>query len=207
MVASTVPSCASCTFQPWTCSKQNRYSSTGQVFNIARENDRMNDRMMAAMLHGKEPKTGEKHAPSQTSRHGARGSAQSERGRRKPAPWQVRGSTRRNKEKAAAAAASQSEPAANRQRSNAPKLKDEAHIRSTMRIPTPQDYPNLPEDVFKIPRKAITKIAHGAQLAECRSDFVALAAHVYQCTAHYNSAMNNEAAVGEGRNEASRSIL
>ena len=175
---------------------------------------RENDRMMAAMLHGKEPNRGGKlapkgtpleHAPSQTSRHGAGGAAQPKGGRRKQQHWEGRGS-KKNKEKAAAAA-SQGEQTANRQRRNAPKLKDEAYIRSTMRIPTPQDYPSLPKSVFKAGKSAIITVAHGAQTAECRSEVVALADHGFQCTVHYNSAMHNEAVVGEGRTKASRSIL
>ena len=175
------------------------------------------------MLHGKERSRGgnvaSKRTPSEhplllPSRHGARGSAQSKGGRKKP-HWEERGSSRKKRERAAAeraaveraVAASQSEPTAKLQRSNAPKLKDEAYIRSTMRMPSPQDYPSLPQDVFKTPRGSILSVAHGAQMAECRSEVVALARGVYQCTVYYNSAMHNEAVVGEGRSEASRSIL
>ena len=210
---STIPSCGSFTFQPWTRSKRHRYSSIGHNLNIAHGDERI-----AAMLHGKERNRGENVASKRTppepprlqpSRHRARDSAQSTR-RRKKQHWKGRGSNWKKRESAAverAAAVSQSEPTAKVQRSNAPKLKDEAYIRSTMRMPTPQDYPSLPQDVFKTPRSSILNIAHGFQLAECRSDVVALAKNVYQCTLYYNSAMHNEAVVGEGRTEASRSIL
>ena len=207
---SAVPSCGSFTSQPWTCSKRNRYSSTGLGFSIAHDNERM-----AAMLHGKERNRGEKvaskgtpleHAPARSSRGNARKSAKPNRKRNK-AFWEERGSMKKKRERAAAAAASQSEPTAKGQRSNAPKLKDEAYIRSTMRMPTPQDYPSLPQDVFKTPKSSIVSVAHGSHLAECRSEFIALAKDVYQCTVYYNSAMHNEAVVGEGRSEASCSIL
>ena len=205
---SVVPPCGSFTFQPWTSSKQNRYSSTGQELNFAHGDERM-----AAMLHGKEKIRGGKvafketpleHAPSQPSRHGTHNSMQSKKGRIEP-HWETRGSARKKREKAAAA--SQSEPTAKRQRSNAPKLKDEAYIRSIMRMPTPQDYPSLPQDTFKTPKSSMFNVANGALLAECRSEIVALAQDVYQCTAYYKSAMHDEAAVGEGRSEASRSFL
>ena len=199
---SAVPSCGSFTFQPWTCSKQTRYSSTGQDLNIAHDDERM-----AAMLHGKGENRGGKvaskrtpseHAPLQPSRLSKIVKNKSHR-------WEGRGSMGKKREKVAAAL--QSKLIAKQQRSNVPKLKDEAYIRSTMRMPTPQDYPSLPQDVFKNPRSSILSVAHGAHLAECRSEFVALAEDVYQCTVYYNSAMHNEAVVGEGRTEASRSIL
>ena len=205
---SVVPFCGSFTFHPWTCSKRNRYSSTGLGFSIAHDTERM-----AAMLHGKERNREEKvastgtpleHAPLRRSRNNARNSAKSN-GKKTKALWEERGSMKKKRERAAAA--SQSEPTAKRQRSNAPKLKDEAYIRSTMRMPTPQDYPSLPQDVFKTPRSSIISVAHGSHLAECRSEFVALAKDVYQCTVYYNSAMHNEAVVGEGRSEASCSTL
>ena len=204
---SAVPACGSFTFQPWTCSKQNRYSSTGQDLNIAHDDERM-----AAMLHGKERNRGEKvaskrppseHAPLQPSRGHTRESALNKMVKSKPL-WQGRGSMRKKRERAAAS--SQREPTAKPQRSNALKLKDEAYIRSTMRMPTPQDYPSLPQDVFKTPKTSILSVARGAQLAECRSEFVALSKNAYQCTAYYNSAMHSEAVIGEGRTEASRSI-
>ena len=209
---SAVPSSGSFTFQPWTCS---RYSSTGHHLNITHGDERM-----AAMLHGKKRNRGEEvaskrtpleHVPLQPSRHGARGSAQSEKPRKKN-HWEGRGSTRKKREKIAAekkgvTTAFLGKSTAGRQRSNAPELKDEAYIRRTMRMPTPQDYPSLPQNVFKTPRSSIRNVAHGAQLAECRSEFVELARNVYQCTVYYKSAMHNEAVVGEGRTEASRSTL
>ena len=189
---SAIPSCGSFTFQPWTCSKQKRYSSTGQDLNIAYDDERM-----AAMLHGKDRrnqghKVGSKrtpleHAPLQPSRDGARHSAQSQRRTNKP-PSQQRGRTGKRGERAAS-------------------LKDEAYIRSIMRIPTPQDYPGLPQHVFTNPKRAIFNVAVGAHVAECRSEIVRLADYAYQCTAYYNSATHNEAVVGEGRSRASRSIL
>ena len=195
---SAVPSCGSFTFQPWTCSKQTRYSSTGQDLKIAHDDERM-----AAMLHGKGENRGGQVASKRTPLEHAplHRSRLSKIVKKKSHHWEERGSMRKKRERV------QSELIAKQQRSNVPKLKDEAYIRSTMRMPTPQDYPSLPEDVFKTPRSSILSVAHGAHLAECRSEFVALAKDVYQCTVYYNSAMHNEAVVGEGRTEASRSIL
>ena len=209
---SAVPSCGSFTFQPRTCSKENRYSSTGQGLNTAHDDERM-----AAMLHGKERNQGERiaskrppleHAPVQPSLGSPQSAALSRRVRKKPNHWAERGSMKKKRERAAAEVQSeQAAIAAKLQRSNAPKLKDEAYIRSTRRMPTPQDYPSLPQNVFEAPKRSILAVAHGAQLAECRSEIVALAKDAYQCTVHYKSAMHNEAVVGEGRTKASRSIL
>lgn len=212
-----VPSRTSFTFQPWLSPKQSRHSSTRQVLNSVH-----NDERMAAILHSKKINGGEKvasksssldHAPSHPSphpsaipsRHNAQQSAQSQPSRKKGKKkhrWEVRGRTGNRGN----AAASQSQPSAKRQRSDALGLRDEYYVRRTMRIPTPQEYPNAPTDFLKNPKASILNVAHGSHLATCRSEFVSLAYDACQCTAYYESAMHNEAVIGEGRTQASRSV-
>ena len=74
-----------------------------------------------------------------------------------------------------------------------------------MRIPTPQDYPNAPQNIFKTPKVSIYHVADG--LAECRSEINTLDESAFQCVAYYNSAMHNQVVVGEGRTKASSSFL
>ena len=202
------------TFQPWRGPKQNRYKSTGQELKTAPNDDRI-----AAVLHGKKRNGVERetsrgdppaHAASNpsfqqtaaTSRHTAQTSTQSsQRGNQTHKNFQREQpsvSSRKRK-----AAASLSQRPARRQRGNAPELKDEAYIRSTMHMPTPQEYPDAPKDVFKNPKASMYNVAHGQGFAECRSEFLALAQGAYQCTAYYNSATHNQAVVGEGRTKAS----
>lgn len=212
-----VPSRTGFTFQRWRCSKQSRHSSTRQDLNSVH-----NDERMAAILHAKKRIVGEKvasksssldHAPSHPSphssampsRHNAQQSTRSQQpsnGSRKGHRWEGRGNTNKKRK----AAASQSQPSAKRQRSDAPELKDEYYVRRTMRIPTPQEYPNAPKYLLTKPKASIVNVAHGSHLAECRSEFVALANDAHQCTAYYDSAMHNEAVIGEGRTKASRSV-
>ena len=201
-------------FQSWRGPKQNRYRSTSQDLKSV-----PNDERIAAMLHGKNRNGGEKeasnrHPPSHaasnpsiqhsaaTSPHTAQNSTQShQRSDRTHKNFQREQpifSSRKRK-----AAASLSQRPARRQRGNAPELKDEAYIRNTMHMPTPQEYPDAPKDVFKNPKVSIYNVAHGQGLAECRSEFTALAQGAYQCTAYYNSAMHNQAVIGEGRTKAS----
>ena len=219
---SAPPSRGGFTYQPVRFSKQSRYSSTGQDLSISQ-----NDERMAAALHGKKRDGGGKgaianirrppleDAPSQPSHQSAIPSPndvqkfkftlsrRSNENPRQPQHREGRGSAGIKR----VAIAAQNQPLAKRQRSDATKLKDEAYIRSTMNLPTPQDYPDLPKDVFKAPRKPIAVVAHGNHLAECRSEFVTLSRDAYQCTAYYNSTIHNEAAIGEGRTQASRSVL
>ena len=214
---STLPSRGGFTFQPWRHSDQSPYSSTGQDLKAVHNYERM-----AAMLHGKKRNGGEKLAPKRPplghassmpslnqstapSRNDTRKSAQSNRPTKGSSKridrWQGRGNINRRRK----AEIFESQRSAKRQRIDAPELKDEAYIRMTMQIPTPQEYPNLPHHVFKNPRRSIINVTQG--LAECRSEFIALDNNAYQCTVHYHSAVHNEAFIGEGRTQASRSVL
>ena len=193
--------------------KQTRYRSTGQELKSLQ-----NDERVEAILHGKKRNeegkdTSDKHAsenaalkssfrqPSTLPRHNAPNSKQSE-SPRKLKPWELqRGNVHRKRK----AEDSLNQLAAKRQRSKALELKDEAYIRSMMTIPTPQEYPNAPKDVFKNPKSTMRQVAHGNQLAECRSAFTTQSQDAYQCTAYYKSAMHSEAVIGEGRTQASRS--
>lgn len=195
------------TFQKWRGPKQNRYSSTGQELKTVQDDERI-----AAMLHGKK-KNGGKDQPSKApnpsshqsptpSHHKGRSSVQSQQWINRSRKQAQQGHTDivGGKRKATA---SLSQRPARRQRGNDPDLKDEAYVRSTMHIPTPQEYPDAPQDIFKNPKSSIYNIAQG--LAECRSEITALAHGAYQCTAYYTSAMHNQVVVGEGRTKASRS--
>ena len=206
---SALPSRHSLPSQTW---KGSRYGSTGQELKTAQSDERI-----AAILHGKRRDGGEKEvskrspaerpapASSLRSHHGVQKSAESKRPSNRPnnqAQFEKSGVGNRKRK----ANTHLNQRSARRQRHNPPELRDEAYIRSTMTIPTPQDYPDAPTDVFKNPKGSILNIAHGQQLAECRSEYTILAAGAYQCTVYYNSAMHNEAVVGEGRTQASRSI-
>lgn len=207
---SAVHSRSPLTLQSWRGPKQNRYKSTSQELKSVQ-----NDERVAAMLHGKNRDGGEKEAskrhppahsasnPSfqrsaaashQTAQTSTQFNQRSDRTHRDLQREQPNVSSRKRK-----AAASLSQRPARRQRGNAPELKDEAHIRSTMHMPTPQEYPDAPIDVFKNPKASIYNVAHGQGVAECRSEFTALAQGAYQCTAYYNSATHNQAVIGEGR--------
>ena len=197
------------TFEPMNKFKQSRYRSTGQELKTPHDDERI-----AAMLHGKNRNGLRKEAsripssehaashPSPSHRN-AQTSMQSEQPSnrsRNQVQWELPSIAGKKRK----ATSPLNQRSARRQRSNAPELKDEAFIRSTMRIPTPQEYPNAPKDVFKNPKSSILNIAHGHQVAECRSEVTTLAKDVYQCTAYYNSASHTQAVVGEGRTQASR---
>lgn len=78
-------------------------------------------------------------------------------------------------------------------------LKDEAYVRSNFRVPTLQDYPELPKGFFKQIKSSVVNATTG--LAELRSEFVPLAKDAFQCTLHFESAARTEVVVGEGRSQ------
>lgn len=194
------------TFQPWTISKRNRHDSTGQELNAVQ-----NDERTAALLHGRRFNQGEK-APSNSvsnqsatlSHHSAQNSNLTKQ--RNPPQTQVQRGRLDAMSRKRKATASLSQRPARKHRSNTLELKDEAYIRRTMRIPTTQEYPGLPRGVFKNTKNFIFDLAHGHQLAECRSEFTALDEDAFRCTAYYNSAMHNQVVIGEGRTKASRAV-
>lgn len=213
---SATPSRSTFTFPSWRGPKQNRYRSTGQEFKTVQDDERM-----SAMLHGEKRNEGRKetfrrpppeHAASNpssqqsatSSRHNAQTSNQfnqpSDRSHKQTQRGQPGVLNRKRK-----ATASLDRRPARRQRGSAPELKDEAYIRSTMHMPTPKEYPDAPPDIFKNPKGSIYNLAHGHGLAECRSEFTALAEDAHQCTAYYTSATHNQVVIGEGRTKASRS--
>ena len=213
---SAVPSRNTLTSQPWRVSKQSRHSSTGQEAKIGHSGERV-----AAILHGKKIDGGGNEAlgrslhkpqaaspPSRlqaTKSHSdAQTSARSHRLRDRPNA-QAQGMQPGNGSRKRKATAPLNQRSARRQRNNVPELKDEAYIRRTMRMPTPQDYPNAAKNIFKNPKSCIINVARGARTAECSTEFVSLGNHVYQCTLYYNSAVHNQAVVGEGRSKASHS--
>ena len=78
-------------------------------------------------------------------------------------------------------------------------LKDEAYIRKTMRIPVPEDYPDLPANLFKQIKASIHDATQG--IGEIQSDIKMLTNQVYQTTLRYKSAVHNEVVIGEGRSK------
>lgn len=203
------------TLQPWRGPKQNRYSSTEQGLKTIQ-----NDERIAAMLHGKRRRGEDKeiskrpppaHASSNASPHQLATPShhndhtstllkKSNDRTQKQSRWEQTAFGSRKRK----ATASLSQRPARRQRGNAPQLKDEAYIRSSMHIPTPQEYPDAPQNVFKSPKATLQNRAQG--LAECRSELTLLAPNVFQCTVHYSSAMHNEAGVGEGRTKKAAEV-
>ena len=182
----------------------NRYTSTGQELKSTKY-----DASVEAMLHGRNRNRAgngnsqrrvPEHAPSRSSSH----QSVTQPNPPNKSPQQGIGGKRGGVDRKRKATATFSPRPAVRQRRNAPELKDEAYIRSTMKIPTPQEYPDLPENFFKTPRSSIYELTMGRGLAECRSEFTDLARGAYQCTAYYSSAMHNEAVIGEGRTKESR---
>ena len=177
-----------------------------------------NDERIAAMLHGNRRNGGGKetpnrpppahaasnHSPHQSatsSHHNAKTSTPVKLSIHKRSQKQYqRGHTAIGSRKRKATAPLSQRPA-RRQRGNATELKDEAYIRSSMHIPTPQEYPDAPAFIFKTPKGTIHNSAQG--LAECRTEHILLAKDVHQCTVYYNSAMHNQAVIGEGRTKAS----
>ena len=78
-------------------------------------------------------------------------------------------------------------------------LKDEAHIRKTMRIPVPEDYPALPAHLFKQIKGSIYNATQGVAEIEC--DTQMLKDGVFQSTLRYKSVVHNEVVIGEGRSK------
>ena len=164
--------------------------------------------------HGGEKETSRRPMPEQAasspssqhsgvpSHHGAQTSTRSQQSSKSSKKQSKREQAAVNRKRKATA--SLSDRPARRNRGNGPELKDEAYIRSNMRIPTPQDYPNAPQNIFKTPKVSIYHVANG--LAECRSEINALDQYAFQCVAYYNSAMHNQVVVGEGRTKASLSF-
>ena len=84
-------------------------------------------------------------------------------------------------------------------------LKDEAHIRGTMQIPTSKDYPEFPEDFFKNAKQAVCDSVQG--LAELKSEFRVLAVGAFSCTLHFSSPARNETVTGEGRTKVGQNSI
>ena len=87
------------------------------------------------------------------------------------------------------------------QRAARPELKDEAYVRRTMHIPTPQDYPDVSPTFFKSIKASLHNAVHG--LGELRFDVKTLADDAFQSTLHYKSAAHEAVVIGEGRSKVS----
>lgn len=78
-------------------------------------------------------------------------------------------------------------------------LKDEAHIRKTMRVPVPEDYPALPAHLFKQIKGSLHDATQG--VAEIMSEIKMLTDGVFQTTLRYKSPVHDEVVIGEGRSK------
>ncbi len=78
-------------------------------------------------------------------------------------------------------------------------LKDEAYIRKNMRVPVPEEYPDLPAKLFKQIKASIHDASQG--MAELQSDIKELNDQVFQSTLRYKSAAHHEVVIGEGRSK------
>ena len=78
-------------------------------------------------------------------------------------------------------------------------LKDEAFIRKTMRVPTPEEYPNLSRNFFKEIKSSIHNATQG--FAEIQADTRMLTGEVFQTTLHFKTTAHDEVVVGEGRSK------
>ena len=78
-------------------------------------------------------------------------------------------------------------------------LKDEAHIRKTMRVPVPEDYPALPTHLFKHIKGSLNDATQG--VAQIESEIKMLTDGVFQTTLRYKSPVHNEVVIGEGRSK------
>lgn len=183
----------------WRQAKHARLNST-----LQESRDHGGNVGLSAVLHGTPKNHGQKtqpkdsqtqpphpptpKGPAQTKSHkGA--SSQKSKSRQQHTP-QTRGKKRK------AEANSDQHPAKRRGRIQ---LQDEAHIRSTMHIPTPQEYPELPNGFFKNIKASICDRVQG--LAELRSDCINLSGDTLQCTLHFTSASHQEIVIGEGRSK------
>ena len=191
-------------FLPFSSSRKGRQSSNAQESRASQVNDQT-----LAILHGR---THEKRGGGSTQVTQAKSAQQNPPHQRKPLPHPESHSSQQNqlssrkrpldhmeqwssqRRKRRADGPSNQRPA---QRRAAAQLKDEAYMRKTLQVPTPQDYPELPPNFFKNVKASIFNAVQG--LAELRSEFKSLPQDVEQCTLHFESAARAEVVVGEGR--------
>jgi hypothetical protein len=105
------------------------------------------------------------------------------------------------------AEASLNQRPAQRQRGNQhalrPEMKDEAYMRRTMHIPTPEDYPNVSPRLFKSLKESLNDATQG--LAKLEFDVKELTNDAFRCTLHYKSAAHEAVVDGEGRSKVRNS--
>ena len=205
----------------WRRLKQGRQSSTAHQTSSVQEGERT-----SAMLHGKRSNSGpvDKESTSshtselQTSRANTtvwQKNPKSQRGKAVNPPHSASNSSPRHRAhppvKPAPPGSSRKRKAdgfisqrpARRRRGGQDaahlELKDEAHIRKTMRIPVPGDYPALPAHLFKQIKVSIHDATQA--VAEIESDIKMLTDGVFQTTLRYKSAVHNEVVIGEGRSK------
>ena len=197
----------------WRDLKQKRQSSSAQELKSIHDSERT-----SAMLHGRprrsrldsssqgasSGKTNQgrsSHPPTSTSSHHPQTKQQSQPPRQKQQQSQPQTRKQPTISGKRKAEASLSQRPAQRRRGNQhavrPELKDEAYVRRTMHIPTPEDYPDVSPQFFKSMKESLNNVVQG--LAELKSDVKTLAGDAFHCTLHYKSAAHEAVVVGEGR--------
>ena len=119
---------------------------------------------------------------------------------------QQHGQINMDKSKKRKADASLDQRPARRNRHEQPKLvlKDEAYIRRTMHVPTSQDYPGAPKNIFKAPKTSINDGIQG--LAEIKEEFTEIGKDVWRCSVTFESASYKEVVDAEGRSKVGQHL-
>lgn len=189
----------------WRRTKPSRNSSTAQELRTFRDGEQT-----SAMLHGKAKKETQSGPNHESFRHtqqplpssqNHKVAQRSEHVHRRILAQQNQPKKQPNiGKKRKAGAPAENRPARRQRRDDTsnsrPPLKDEAHIRSTMQVPTPKEYPDMPSSVFKNAKHAICEAASG--LAELHTESTQMAKAAYQCTLHYKSAARTDVVSAEG---------
>ncbi|KAL2047584.1 hypothetical protein N7G274_000626 [Stereocaulon virgatum] len=191
----------------WRNVKQQRQNSSAQELKWEHDSERT-----SAMLHGKSAKLasasnhveaplGDQDPSSQhpQTKQQSQPPCQGQQGHQSPTEQESVTSKKRE------AAVFLNQRPAQRKRSNQlaphPEIKDEAYIRRTMHIPTPEDYPNVSPKFFKSIRDSLNNATQG--LAKLSFDFKDLTNDAFRCTLHYESAAHEAVVDGEGRSKKS----
>lgn len=98
------------------------------------------------------------------------------------------------------------EPPSRRQRPNQPQIpfKDESYIRSTMHVPSPQEYPELPPELFVNPKPVLHNVIQGA--GHILSEYAPMTGKsrgAFRCTltCEFYGVLESITVVGEGINK------
>ena len=195
----------------WRSLKQQRQNSSTQEMKWMHDSERI-----SAVLHGKPAKlaSASNHVGGASKNqnrvsHRPQTEQQSQPPRQKQQGRQSRTEKEPLTSKKRKAEASLNQRPAQRQRGNQhalrPEIRDEAYMRRTMHIPTPEDYPNVTPRLFKSIKESLNDVTQG--LANLEFDVKDLTNDVYRCTLRYKSAAHEAVVDGEGRSKVRDSDL